>query len=85
MQKWFFLQNVYPHSKLDFVARFTTNPATEFDDANYQPMQDIVSHALLQPAGMDFDHGVIESILLLDIRGVEIGRYSLSGMNSDRN
>lgn len=48
-------------------------------------MQDIVSHALLQPAGMDFDHGVIESILLLDIRGVEIGRYSLSGMNSDRN
>ena len=65
-------------SKLDFVARFTTNPATRFDDANYQPMQDIVTHALLQPAGMDFDHGVIESFILLDIRGVEIGRYSLS-------
>ena len=63
------------------MARFTTNPGAVFDDANYQPMQDIVTHALLQPTGMDFDHGIIESIVLLDIRGVEIGRYSLSVIN----
>ena len=43
-------------------------------------MQGITTHALLQPTGINLEHGVIESISLLDIRGVEIGRYSLSGL-----
>ena len=71
-------------SKLDFVPRFTTNPSESFENGNFQPMQGITTHALVQPTGIDFERdGIIESVALLDIRGVEIGHYSISILNEN--
>ena len=47
-------------------------------------MQGITTHALVQPTGIDFERdGIIESVALLDIRGVEIGHYSISILNEN--
>ena len=47
-------------------------------------MQGITTHALVQPTGIDFERDVIiESVALLDIRGVEIGHYSISILNEN--
>ena len=46
-------------------------------------MQGITTHALIQTAGIDIDHGIVDSISLLDIRGVVIGQYTLSAINEE--
>ena len=65
-------------SKLDFGIKFATNPHIEYQRANWQPVQGITTHALIEPTGVENTGCVMESILLLDIRGVQLGEYSLS-------
>ena len=59
------------------------SPSHSFQDGNYQPMQGITTHALIQTAGLEFDHGIVDTISLLDIRGTVIGEYSLSAISEE--
>lgn len=66
-------------SRLDFGVKFATVPTTSYENANWQPVQGITTHALIEPSGMDgINGGIMQSVSLLDIRGVELGEYSLS-------
>ena len=65
-------------SRLDFGAKFATVPTTSYENANWQPVQGITTHALIEPSGAEKTGGVMETVSLLDIRGVQLGEYSLS-------
>ena len=48
-------------SKLDFGVKFATTPSASYDESSYQPVQGIITHALIEPSKHIGD-GIIEFV-----------------------